>query len=110
MAQYITEGEKVIASDHIFIHITFSYNPLTIPTTPKFNYNRADWAKFKQHMENLPLPNIILKNTIEIDTQLETLIKSILMELTNLFQRPHSKSYQLSLILLNQKSKNYFQQ
>ena len=78
LATLIKEGERSIASDHIPIHLTFSSNPLAIPCKPRFNFNRADWPNFRKHMEELELPNLIHKNTSDIDTQWETLMKHIM--------------------------------
>ena len=78
LATHITEGERSIASDHIPIHITFSSNPIAIPSQPRFNYNRANWPKFREHMEELELPNLIHKNSSEIDNQWEILTKHIM--------------------------------
>ena len=71
LATHIEEGERSIASDHLPIHITFSSNPIAILTPPKFNFNRANWPKFRDHMEELELPNLINKSTAEINNQWE---------------------------------------
>ena len=78
LATHINEGNRSIASDHIPIHITFSSNPLAIPVQLKFNYNRANWPQFRKHMEELNLPNLINKNTSEIDKQWNILIDHIM--------------------------------
>ena len=78
LATLIREGDRTTASDHIPIHLTFSSNPIVVPNEPKFNYNRADWSKFKDHMEELDLPNLIGKNTSEIDRHWEKLFNHMI--------------------------------
>ena len=78
LATHIKEGERSIALDHIPIHLTFSSNSIAIPNQPKFNFNTADWSKFRDHMEELELPNLINKNTSEIDKQWVKISKHIM--------------------------------
>ena len=74
MANIIKEGDRLVASDHIPVHITISTNPIATPSKPQFNYNRANWPAFNSHMQQLDLPNINGKNTYEIDAMWQTLI------------------------------------
>ena len=78
LATHIKEGDRLVASDHIPIHVTFSSNPIAIPSDPKFNFNRADWPSFRKHMEELELPNLIKKDTHEIDKHWEILMDHIM--------------------------------
>ena len=77
LAYNLEEGPRLTSSDHIPITLTASTSPIAIPTAPRYNYNRADWPKFTEHMKLLPLPNIINKPTEDIDKLWETLIKHI---------------------------------
>ena len=83
LAYNITEGPRHTSSDHIPILVTASTSPLAIPIPPTYNYNRADWPKFKEHMEQLPLPYIINQPTPNIETMWDTLIKHILQGAKN---------------------------
>ena len=67
MAYHITEGPRDIASDHIPTIIELSTSPPAITQNTKYNYNRADWEKFQEHMEELQIPNIINKPNEQID-------------------------------------------
>ena len=78
LAHLIKEGPRMTASDHIPITIITSTNPLLTRTRETFNYNRANWEKFKEHMEHLELPNIQQMNTEDIDQHWETLNNHIL--------------------------------
>ena len=78
LATHIKEGDRLVASDHIPLHVTFSSNPIAIPDCPKYNFNRANWPKFRQHMEELELPNLINKDSSEIDKQWEKLINHMI--------------------------------
>ena len=91
LAIHIREGDRSTASDHIPIHLTFSSNPIAIPNKPKYNFNRADWPKFKDHMEELDLPNLINKNTAEIDVQWDRLIKHIIEGADRFIPKTHYK-------------------
>ena len=83
LAYYIKEGPRLTSSDHIPLLITASTSPLAIPSPPTYNYNRADWPKFKQHMDQLPLPNIINQPTINLETMWDTLIQHMLQGANN---------------------------
>ena len=97
-AHQISEGPRLTASDHIPIEIIASTSPLAVPTKSTYNYNRADWPKFTQHMEQLPLPNIINKTTNDIDTMWETLINHIIQGANNHIPK---KSYKIIPSLIN---------
>ena len=77
LAHHITEGPRLTTTDHIPIIIELSSAPLLIKTTPKYNYNKANWDEFTSHMKNLTPPNIINKSTKEIDEEWDKLIKHI---------------------------------
>ena len=77
LAYDITEGPRTPASDHIPVITTISTSPLAIPTKPRYNYNRANWEEFKTHMDTLDLPNIINKNSNQIDTLWDQVINHI---------------------------------
>ena len=83
LAYNIKEGPRLTSSDHIPILVTASTSPLAIPIPPTYNYNRADWPKFKDHMEQLPLPYIINQPTHNIETMWDTLIKHMLQGANN---------------------------
>ena len=83
LAYHINEGPRLTSSDHIPLTVTASTSPLAIPKPPTYNYNRADWPQFTEHMKNLPLPNIINQPTNSIDTMWETLINHILQGANN---------------------------
>ena len=78
LAHLITEGPRITASDHIPITVITSTNPILTRTKETYNYNRANWEKFKEHMENLELPNIQNMNTQDLDEQWEILNNHIL--------------------------------
>ena len=78
MAHQIKEGPRITSSDHIPITVITSTNPILTRTRETFNYNRANWDKFKEHMNNLELPNIQNMTTENIDQQWEILNNHIM--------------------------------
>ena len=75
MAYYTTDGKKLPVTDHIPIILELSHSPLLVKDTPKYNYNRANWEAFTEHMKDLQIPNIININTSDIDKHWDTLCK-----------------------------------
>ena len=88
-AHHITEGPKLPTTDHIPIIIELSAAPLLIKNTPKYNYNKAKWNEFTDHMNNLTPPNIINKSTREIDEEWDKLIKHIQHGAENYIPKSH---------------------
>ena len=78
MAYHITEGIKLPVTDHIPIILEISHSPILIKDTPKYNYNRANWEAFTEHMKDLQIPNIINMNTSDIDKHWDTLCNHII--------------------------------
>ena len=78
LAHQITEGPRMTSSDHIPFTVTTSTNPILTSTPETYNYNRADWGKFKEHMNSIDLPNIQNMNTQDLDQHWETLNNHIL--------------------------------
>ena len=104
LATLIKEGDRSIALDHIPIHLTFSSNSIAIPSQPKFSFNRANWPKFREHMEELELPNLINKNFSEIDKQWEKLTKHIMNGANKYIPKTEYKLFHLSLHLPEQET------
>ena len=78
LAHQIKEGPRLTSSDHIPLTLITSTNPILTKTKETYNYNRADWGKLKDHMNNLELPKIQNINTQDIDHQWEILNNHIL--------------------------------
>ena len=78
MAYNIQEGDRLPCSDHIPIVIETSTSPLLVPSPPQFNYNKANWPDFENHMKELDIPNILNMTTEQIDKSWETLCEHII--------------------------------
>ena len=104
LAHKIEEGKRLISSDHIPIHCTFSTNPILVPATPKFNYDKADWPAFNRQMDQVKLPNMINKNSAYIDTKWQELIDNI-QNAANLFI-PKNNYRIIPVFNLSTKTKN----
>ena len=104
LAHKIEEGKRLISSDHIPIHCTFSTNPILVPAPPKFNYDKADWPAFNRQMDQVKLPNMINKNSAYIDTKWEELIDNI-QNAANLFI-PKNNYRIIPVFNLSTKTKN----
>ena len=67
----ITPG-PLTTSDHIPIILTISTTPILIPTTPRPNFRRADWKKFKNQVTDILDNNTLNDMTLEtIDLAIE---------------------------------------
>ena len=104
LAHKIEEGKRLISSDHIPIHCTFSTNPILVPAPPKFNYDKADWPAFNRQMDQVKLPNMINKNSAYIDTKWQELIDNI-QNAANLFI-PKNNYRIIPVFNLSTKTKN----
>ena len=73
----ITEGKRMVASDHVPIHITVGTGPLAVPINPVYNFNRANWEGFKENLETIQLPNVHGMNPDQLDTEWTNLLNNI---------------------------------
>ena len=55
--QYISQG-KQLGSDHASIHFKISTQPIEVEITPRLNYAKADWKKFKESLSEYELPDL----------------------------------------------------
>ena len=78
MAHYTKEGSRLTSTDHIPIIMELSTSPMLIEDKLKYNYNKANWENFTQHMNTLQIPNIINMSTDEIEKQWEIICSHII--------------------------------
>ena len=71
---HIIEAGPVTISDHLPLILTITAKAIKIPSTPKFNYSKANWEKFKDSVQNNIHEAIPSRNSgaEEIDKAIET--------------------------------------
>lgn len=75
---YHIQPGPLSGSDHIPVLMSISTNPIIIPSTPRFNYNRANWEGFTNTLSNTHIDNTYEgKHNSFIDNQLDFLHTSI---------------------------------
>ena len=67
---HLEEG-PLTSSDHIPIIARISGNPIQIPIKPRYQFDKADWDRFQEELENVIPPDLNFKTHQEIDEHLE---------------------------------------
>lgn len=60
----------ITTSDHLPIIFEISSSPIQIPIEPKYNFNEADWEKFKTDLQQNPQINIDGQLAAQIETEI----------------------------------------
>ena len=66
---HLTPG-PLTSADHTPILAKISANPIQIPIKPRFQFPKANWDKFQEELENVPVPTGSHPSTTEIDDHL----------------------------------------
>ena len=52
------EGGPILASDHRVVKLHVSIAPIHIEVNPHYNYDKANWDKYKEKLEAFSVPNL----------------------------------------------------
>ena len=52
LLNYTYRRGDITISDHLPLHLTLSYKPIRISATSTFNTKRADWDRYKRHIQD----------------------------------------------------------
>lgn len=77
----ISSGD-ITTSDHIPVIMTISASPIQVPTSAKYNYNKANWTKFTDHLKNVQIPELNNLPATKINEELQNWNKKILNAMT----------------------------
>lgn len=60
---------NITNSDHLLIIQELATNPVSIPITPRFDYKKANWNRFKKLLEDKLLDDLNGRPTLDIDQE-----------------------------------------